>query len=60
MPRRANAANGRVKVLRRMFKWAMENELVEANPARDVQYLETKDGGYRTWTDSEIEQFEKH
>ena len=55
-----HAASGRVKILRRIFKWAMETELVEANPARDVQYLKTRDGGYHTWTDVEIAQFEAH
>lgn len=55
-----HAANSRVKILRRIFKWAMENEHVEANPARDVQYLKTSVGGYHTWTDDEIAQFEKH
>jgi integrase len=37
----------------------MENELVEANPARDVQYLKTSGSGYHSWTESEIAQFEK-
>lgn len=55
-----HAANGRVKTVRRIFKWAMENDLVEDNPARDVQYLKTGDGGYHTWTDDEIAKFEKH
>ena len=55
-----NAANSRVKVLRRIFKWAMENELVDANPARDVQYLRTSGTGHHTWTATEIEQFEAH
>jgi integrase len=55
-----HAANGRVKVLRRIFKWAMETELVEANPARDVQYLKTREGGYHTWSEPEIAQFEAH
>ena len=31
-----NAANSRLKILRRVFKWAMENELMDNNPARDV------------------------
>lgn len=55
-----HAANSRVKNIRRVFKWAMENELVEVNPSRDVQYLKTGGGGYHTWTDDEIAQFEKH
>ncbi len=53
-----HAANGRLKVLRRIFKWAMECEIVDANPARDVQYLKTSDGGYHTWSEPEIAQFE--
>jgi hypothetical protein len=55
-----HAANGRVKNIRRVFKWALENELIGANPARDVQYLKTGGNGYHTWTDDEIAQFEKH
>jgi hypothetical protein len=55
-----HAANSRVKVLRRIFKWAMECEIVETNPARDVQYLRTRDGGYHTWSEPEIAQFEAH
>ena len=55
-----HAANGRVKVLRRIFKWAMECEIVETNPTRDVSYLKTRDGGYHTWTELEISQFEVH
>ncbi|MTD93928.1 tyrosine-type recombinase/integrase [Hyphomicrobium sp. xq] len=55
-----HAANGRVKNVRRIFKWAMENEHIEANPARDVQYLKTSGSGYHTWTDDEIAQFENH
>ena len=50
--------SGRVKVLRRMFKWAVENDYMEANPARAVSYIETKAGGYRTWTPDEVAQFE--
>ena len=55
-----HAGNIRVKVLRRIFKWAMENELVESNSARDVSFLRTSEGGHHTWTDAEIAKFEKH
>ena len=41
-----------------MFKWAVENDYMEANPARAVSYIETKAGGYRTWTPDEVAQFE--
>jgi len=53
-----HAANGRVKVLRRMFKWAVENDHIEGNPAQGVAYLQTEAGGYRTWTSDQIAQFE--
>jgi hypothetical protein len=53
-----HAANGRVKTIRRVFKWAIESEQVESNPARDVAYLSTHAGGQRTWTDTDITNFE--
>ncbi len=53
-----NAANSRVKILRRVFKWATENELMGSNPARDVPYLRVRTGGYHTLTEVEIQQFE--
>ncbi|HEY5828902.1 MAG TPA: tyrosine-type recombinase/integrase, partial [Hyphomicrobiaceae bacterium] len=60
------AANGRVKVIRAMFRWARDpsNEFqgIEANPARDVPFLKPRNkGGFHTWTVSEVERFEaKH
>ena len=54
-----HAANGRVKVLRRIFKWAIENELISVNPARDVPYLRTRAGGHHTLTEAEILRFEE-
>lgn len=54
-----NAANSRVKVLRRIFKWALENELMAGNPARDVSYLRTKSGGHHAFTEVEVRQFEE-
>lgn len=55
-----NAANSRVKILRRVFRWATENELMDSNPARDVPYLRIRGRGYHTLTDVEIQQFENH
>jgi integrase len=59
--RKANlpeAANGRVKALRRMFAWAMEADLVAFNPARDVAYKRRPTEGHHSWTEEEIAQFE--
>ena len=52
------AANGRVKAIRRMYAWAMEAELVSVNPARDVTYKRRVSEGHHTWTEEEIAQFE--
>ncbi|TPL91008.1 site-specific integrase [Mesorhizobium sp. B2-3-12] len=55
------AANGRVKALRQVFKWAClpEIDLVTVNPARDIAYFKTGSEGFHSWTIEEVEQFEK-
>ena len=55
-------ANVRIKAIRRIFKWAIEEEIgdITANPARDVARLRpTRQGGHHTWSLQEIEQFEE-
>lgn len=54
------AANGRIKAIRRMFKWAMEEELagISDNPAQDVSYLRGQPGGYHSWSVDEVARFE--
>ncbi len=52
------AANQRVKVLRTMFRWATSEELVQSNPARDLERLENASEGHHSWTIEEIRQFE--
>jgi len=60
MADRPEAANGLIKALRQMFKWAVEDEEMDRNPAADVAYLAPKNkGGFHTWELSEIEQFEE-
>jgi integrase len=56
------AGNARVKAIRRIFAWALENEIegVVNNPARDVPFLKPKrQGGIHSWTVGEVEQFER-
>jgi integrase len=53
------AANNRLKVMRGVFKWALDNEVVEFNPCVGVKDLETGNEGFHSWTDSEAEQYEK-
>lgn len=52
------SANGRVKAIRRVFAWAIEDEIVSTNPARDVAYKHRPTEGHHTWTEEEISQFE--
>jgi integrase len=53
------AANYRVKVLRHLFKWAIDYEHMRSNPARELTRLENASQGFHTWTVEEVEQFEK-
>ncbi|MFA5901591.1 MAG: tyrosine-type recombinase/integrase [Hyphomicrobium sp.] len=52
------AANWRVKTLRRVFAWALEQEHVTSNPARDVTFLKGSAEGFHTWSMDEVRQFE--
>ncbi len=55
------SANGRVKALRQLFRWAcsVEQGLAARNPAMDVAYLAPANpGGFHTWTEPEVAQFE--
>lgn len=51
------AANHRLKVLRQLFAWGCEVELVQANPVRDIKALKSKSGGHHTWTIEEVSRY---
>src|SRR5262249_5875067 len=55
------AANVRIKAIRRLFAWALENEVanVTSNPARDVSYIRNASQGHHTWSVAEVEQYER-
>jgi site-specific recombinase XerD len=55
----ADAANNRLKTIRRVFAWGLENDYVSANPARDVSLLRVTSEGHHTWTVEEVEQYER-
>lgn len=52
------AANSLLKILKVMFKWACEAQLMTRNPARDVPRIRIKTEGFHTWTEAEVKQFE--
>jgi len=55
------AANGRIKALRQVFRYAIaaEHPGAERNPARDVPYMKTGSHGFHTWTIAEVQQYAK-
>jgi integrase/recombinase XerD len=56
------AANKRVKAIRAMFKWAVEDEdvdWIETNPAFGVQGIKYVSAGHHTWTADEVEQYKR-
>ena len=53
------AANGRVKAIRAVFSWALEEEHVAINPAREVPRIKNASSGYHSWTMEEVERFEE-
>ena len=53
------AANGRVKALRQVFKWAVEVGHAKTNPATGVPMLASNNpDGFHTWTEEEVEKYE--
>ena len=55
---RPEAANGMVKALRQVFKYAVRYDLHDSNPALGIEYLSGNADGFHSWTLGEIEQFE--
>lgn len=56
-----HAADNRLKTLSAMFKWAVECDLMNANPCRDVQRNRQESDGFHTWTQDELLQYmERH
>jgi integrase len=52
------AANALVKALRQLFKWAVEAEHVDSNPAKEVAFIKTASPGLHSWTIEEVRQYE--
>jgi integrase len=53
-----HAANDIMKALRTVFKYGVDSEDCDNNPARDVQYLTGSTAGFHSWTIDEVETFE--
>lgn len=59
-------ANGRVKAIRAVFKFACRKKHPDGrpyaphNPAREVSHIRTGSSGWHTWTPDEVLQFQAH
>lgn len=51
-------ANTRLKALRALFRWAVEAEEIDQNPARDVHLIRYATSGYHSWSLDEVAAFE--
>jgi integrase len=54
------AATNLIKALRHLFKYAVQEDLIERNPADEVGYLRRRTEGFHSWTTQEVCQFEAH
>jgi integrase len=52
------AANNRLKALKAVFAWAVENDKVDSNPAAAVKRIRYRSAGHHSWTLEEVEAFE--
>ena len=52
------AANGLLKALRAVFRFAVEEGLCHVNPVREVSYLPGSVDGFRAWTEDDVTAFE--
>jgi integrase len=52
------AANSWLKAMKAMFQWAVEVDLLETNPAKDVPRIKNVSDGFHTWTVDEVRKFE--
>ena len=52
------AANNRVKAARAVYKWAVAEEHVTANPARDLEQVKNVSEGWHSWDVDEVRKFE--
>jgi integrase len=54
------AANNRRKWLSAMFGWAVEENIIASNPARDVRRIRYPSEGFHTWSIEEVRRYQAH
>ncbi|MGR3638738.1 tyrosine-type recombinase/integrase [Alterinioella nitratireducens] len=58
MADRPEAANGMVKAVRQLYRYALRYDHHDDNPAEKVEYLKGNPDGFHSWTLAEIEKYE--
>ncbi|SFJ73980.1 Site-specific recombinase XerD [Celeribacter neptunius] len=58
MADRPEAANGMVKALRQLYRYALRYDHHDDNPAEKVEYLKGNPDGFHSWSLGEIEKYE--
>lgn len=53
------SANGMIKALRQVYAFAVEYEITDRNPAKDVPYLSSNSDGFHAWSIDEVLQYER-
>ncbi|MBJ7543225.1 tyrosine-type recombinase/integrase [Rhodomicrobium udaipurense] len=53
-------ANHRLKHLSALFEWAIKEEITATNPCKGVSRVEYEETGYYTWTEQDLDKFERH
>ncbi len=56
---RPGAADLLVKTVSGLFSWAIKNDLATVNPAEKLEKLGGRTEGFYTWTEDDVEAFEK-
>ena len=56
---RPGAARNRLKALRALFRWAIENDLAPHDPTRDIKPVPHTAAGHHSWSLEEIAAFER-
>ncbi|EEX08362.1 phage integrase [Ruegeria lacuscaerulensis ITI-1157] len=59
MADRPEAANGMVKAVRQLYRYALRYDHHDDNPAEKVEYLKGNPDGFHSWTLAEIEKYEE-
>jgi integrase len=52
------AANGRIKAVRRLYDFAISKKWLRHNPTEGVEYLASAGDGFHTWSVEEVRQYE--